>query len=288
MRYVINITQKAHGTASQMNLKISQPRGKETIEDFGEQWLRYRDNEGYYGSLELFSDILEPLLPPDRLKGCRVAEIGSGAGRIVNMLLEAGAKHVIALEPSDAFEILCQNIRHPEKVTCIQAPGDQLPVYGDLDYILSVGVLHHIPDPKPVVQAALKALRPGGKLFVWVYGKEGNELYLALIRPLRMFTKHLPHFMLAALVRLIDLPLVLYMKLCHHISLPLREYIRTVLEKMDPRKRRLIIYDQLNPCYAKYYTRFEAEKLLLDANFRDVQAHHRHGYGWSVIGTKPG
>jgi len=102
-----------------------------------------------------------------------------------------------------------------------------------------------------------------------------------------MFTKHLPHSMLAALVRLIDLPLVLYMRLCHRISLPLREYIREVLEKMDPRKRRLIIYDQLNPSYAKYYTRFEAERLLLDANFKHVQAHHRHGCGWSVIGTKP-
>ena len=26
-----------------------------TINDFGEQWLQYSDNEGYYGSLELFS-----------------------------------------------------------------------------------------------------------------------------------------------------------------------------------------------------------------------------------------
>jgi SAM-dependent methyltransferase len=270
-----------------MSLRISHPKTRKTIGDFGEQWLQYRGNEGFYGSPALFSDILEPLLSPDHLKGCRVAEIGSGTGRIVNMLLEAGAKHIIAIEPSDAFKVLSQNIRHPEKVTCIQATGDQLPVYGDLDYVLSVGVLHHIPDPKPVVEAAFRGLRPGGRLFVWVYGKEGNELYLALIGPLRLVTKRLPHFMLAALVRLIDLPLVLYMKLCQRVPLPLREYIRAVLGKMDPDKRRLIIYDQLNPSYAKYYTRFEAEKLLLDASFGDVQTHHRHGYSWSVIGTKP-
>ncbi len=29
-----------------------------TIKDFGEQWLTYRGNEGYYGSLKLFSDIV--------------------------------------------------------------------------------------------------------------------------------------------------------------------------------------------------------------------------------------
>jgi SAM-dependent methyltransferase len=268
-------------------MKRFHPKEKQTIRDFGEQWLRYSDNEGYYGSFELFSDILEPLLSPDRLKDCRVAEIGSGAGRIVNMLLEAGAKHVIALEPSDAFRVLCQNIRQPERVTCIQTTGDQLPPDGDLDYVLSIGVIHHIPNPKPVVQAAFKALRPGGQLLVWVYGKEGNELYLALIRLLRMFTKHLSPSILAALVRLVDLPLVLYIKLCHRFSLPLRGYVRAVLEKMPPRKRRLIIYDQLNPSYAKYYTRLEADQLLKDEQFVNVKTHHRHRYSWTVIGTKP-
>ena len=99
----------------------------QTIDDFGSQWLRYRDNEGYYGSLELFEDILSPLLKPDEVKGCRVAEIGSGTGRIVNMLLAAGAKHVIAVEPSDAFEVLCRNISDPERVTCLKTTGDQIP-----------------------------------------------------------------------------------------------------------------------------------------------------------------
>jgi hypothetical protein len=39
-----------------------------TIKDFGEQWLRYSDSEGYYGSLELFSDILSPFLKPEGTK----------------------------------------------------------------------------------------------------------------------------------------------------------------------------------------------------------------------------
>jgi hypothetical protein len=54
-----------------------------TIKGFGEQWLIYDDNEGYCGSLELFSDIFSPFVKPDELKDCRVAEIGSGSGRIV-------------------------------------------------------------------------------------------------------------------------------------------------------------------------------------------------------------
>jgi len=261
--------------------------GDQTIKDFGEQWRRYRDNNGFYGSMELFYDMIHPFLKSGDIKNCKVAEIGSGTGRIVNMLLEAGARHVVALEPSDAFEVLCRNILEPGKVTCLKVTGDQLPAYGDLDYVFSIGVLHHIPDPRPVVDAAFRALRPGGHFFLWLYGREGNRLYLALLKPLRVLTKRLPHFILTSLVEVTYWPLVLYIKLCHILPLPLKGYMLSVLEKMSPEKRKLIIYDQLNPSYAKYYTRQEAEKLLLDGKFENARLHHRHGYSWTVIGTKP-
>jgi len=143
-----------------MNIK------ERTIKDFGDQWIRYHDNEGYYGSIELFSDIIFPFLKPEDIKGHKVAEIGSGTGRIVNMLVEAGATHVIAIEPSDAFEILQNNIKDHKNVTPLKITGDQLPPFGDLDFVFSIGVLHHISDPKPVVKAVYDALKPGGH-FLW-------------------------------------------------------------------------------------------------------------------------
>jgi hypothetical protein len=108
-----------------------------------------------------------------------------------------------------------------------------------------------------------------------------------LLEPLRALTKRLPHPLLAAFVEITYWPLALYTKLCYMLPLPLREYMVSVLQKMSPRKRRLIIYDQLHPSYAKYYSKREAEKLLLDGKFENVRIHHRHGYSWTVIGTKP-
>jgi SAM-dependent methyltransferase len=259
----------------------------QTIKDFGEQWLKYTDNEGYYGSLELFEDILSPFLRPNEIKGCKVAEIGSGTGRIANMVLAAGVRHVIAVEPSDAFKVLIRNIVDPERVTCLKITGDQLPPYGDLDYIFSIGVLHHVRDPGPVVRAAFRALRPGGRFLVWLYGKEGNSLYLLLLKPLRIITKHLPHFILATLVEIIYWPVAFYVKLCRRFPLPLRGYMLWVFERFSPGKRRLALYDQLNPSYAKYYSQKEAKGLLGGMGFANVLVHHRHGYSWTVIGTKP-
>ena len=264
---------------------------KQTIEDFGRQWSRYTTNDGYYGSLELFEDIIFPLLTKNELRDTRVAEIGSGTGRIVMMLLNAGVAHVTAIEPSDAFEVLRSNLSQLQpqvrnRTSLLKCTGDELPDSLEVEYIFCIGVLHHIPKPDAVVKAAYKVLPTGGKMLVWLYGKEGNELYLFLVEPLRRLTRLLPHYLLAGMVWLLYLPLVGYAWVCRWLPLPLRDYLLNVIFKMPPKERRLVIYDQLNPSYAKYYTKDEAEDLFQRNGFSKVKLYHRRGYSWTVLGEK--
>lgn len=257
-----------------------------TISDFGEQWTHYQSNEGYYASEELFADIVMPLLSPSELKCTSVAEIGAGSGRISQMLVRAGCSKVLALEPSDAFPTLERNLfAYAGQVEFLQATGDKLPAR-NFDYVFSVGVLHHIRKPDDAVKAAHRALRKGGRFFVWLYGKEGNHTYLSLALPLRAITKWLPHPLLASLVWILYGVLRLYVTACRHLPIPMRRYMLDVIDKLEPKNQRLVIYDQLNPAYAKYYSREEAIDLLARNGFEEVQAFHRHGYSWSVIGTK--
>lgn len=259
-----------------------------TIADFGEQWTTYRDNPSYYGSVALLEDLFGPLLALSDIEGRNVADIGSGTGRIVNMLLDAGAAKVVAVEPSAAFEVLRENTAaRKERVTCLNVGGESLPADLGLDLVVSMGVLHHIPDPAPVVDAAFRSLRGGGKLLVWLYGREGNELYLSFAEPLRAVTKRLPHFLLVLLCWTISAFLNLYIFACRFLPLPMRKYMRNVLARFPQSVLRLTIYDQLNPAYAKYYTKEEAEGLLASAGFVEVKSWHRHGYSWSVVGTRP-
>jgi hypothetical protein len=130
------------------------------------------------------------------------------------------------------------------------------------------------------------ALRPGGAFAIWLYGREGNRPYLAIAEPLRWIARRLPHPLLAGLTHALSWPLALYIGLCRMAPLPLWRYMRNVFGPMSWSKRRLIIYDQLNPAYARYYRRDEAEDLLRAAGFEEVQLHHRHGYSWTVIGWK--
>ena len=263
-----------------------------TIADFGDQWARYTDNEGWYGSLDLFEDITRPLVDRRDLAGKVVADIGSGTGRIVAMLLEAGAGHVYAVEPApDAYQALLRNIartRRADRVTAVNARGECFSPDRPLDAVFSIGVIHHVPDPAPVVRAAHGWLKPGGYFFVWLYAHEGNERYLRIVGPLRRITVRLPHVVLRAVVELLYCGLCAWRRIGKAARLPLPAYVDSVLWRLSPAKRRLVIYDQLNPAYAKYYRRAEAVELLQREGFQDVRAHHRHAYSWSVIGRKGG
>jgi SAM-dependent methyltransferase len=260
-----------------------------TIDDFSVQWTKYTEDAGYHGSAAWVQDLLGDLFQLSELKGKRVADIGSGIGRIVNIILDAGAAHVIAVEPSRGFDALRRNTApRVDRITYLNAPGDALPADADIDYCLSIQVLHHIPDPHPVVKAAYRALRPGGRMVIWLYGKEGNASYLVAVGSLRKVTVHLPRWALVAVSQLLLWATDIYGALCRIFPLPLRDYMLNSFSKFTRQSRRLVIFDQLNPAWAKYYTRDEAHALLADAGFVDVRLSHHRGYSWAVIGAKPG
>jgi SAM-dependent methyltransferase len=257
-----------------------------TIEDFGDQWTRYTENDGFYASQDMFRDIVGPLLAVEALDKARCAEIGAGTGRITNMLLRCGAAHVLAVEPSRASAVLRENTAaDADRVAVQQARGDDF-VGSDFNYIFSIGVLHHIPDPAPTVRRMHDALKPGGQALVWLYGREGNAAYLSVMEPLRAVTQRLPVAVNGALSWLMYGPLTLYIELGRWLPLPMRSYMREVLAPLSGRDIRLVIVDQLNPAWAKYYREDEARRLLEDAGFNDVQLYHRHGYSWTVRGTR--
>ncbi|MBC7879023.1 MAG: class I SAM-dependent methyltransferase [Anaerolineales bacterium] len=258
----------------------------QVISDFGAQWVKYTDNAGYYASSQLLQDIFGTLLSLNEIKGARTLDVGSGSGRIVNMLLDVGTAHVVAVEPSMAFSVLKENTRgREEQIQYINLRGDQLPDM-KLDFAFSIGVLHHIPDPIPVVRRVYDCLKLGGKFLFWVYGKEGNELYLFFVLPLRKITQRLPDSILSILAHILNIGVSIYAFFCLFIPLPLHKYMRNVYIKLDWKTRFLAIFDQLNPAYSKYYTQDEAVALMKSGGFQNIKIERRQNYSWTVIGEK--
>ncbi|MFN5534486.1 MAG: class I SAM-dependent methyltransferase, partial [Planctomyces sp.] len=63
-------------------------------------------------------------------------------------------------------------------------------------------------------------------------------------------------------------------------------YFRGHVSKLSNRQLVMTVFDQLNPAYAKYYTKAEAIDLLRSAGFSNIEIHHRHGYSWTIVGER--
>lgn len=259
-----------------------------TIEQFGQQWERFAAPGGAFGSVSVLADVCGPLLGLGEIAGRRVVEIGSGNGRIVNMLLDAGAAHVTAVEPSAGIGILRANTRErADRIEYLQLRGDELPPL-PADLAFCIGVLHHLADPLPTVRRVYAALPAGARFVFWVYGREGSGAYIAFAETLRVLTRAAPDALLSLLAHALNAALGLYVSLCRVLPLPLGRYMREVMARFDAKSRYFLIFDQLNCGYAKYYTGDEARALMERGGFEDVRTHHRHGMSWTVIGRKHG
>ncbi len=253
----------------------------DTIDDFGRQWTAFRENDGYYASLEVLDELFGPLLDKRAIEGKSIADVGAGTGRFVRMFAQLGASRIVALEPSEAVHVLKENLSDLKHVEIIQATADKLPALG-FDYVFCIGVLQFILHPEPALRAMGRALGPNGKLFLWVYGREQTGIYLLLLRPLRLITTRLPHPILSAICNLLLIPTWLYGLLCRRFDLPFSRYMKEYFLKLDRYGKKLTIYDQLNPKSVKYYKREELLHLLEKCGFKDIRFHNRLGYSWSV------
>jgi SAM-dependent methyltransferase len=265
---------------------MSKTLAGKTIEDFGRQHHSYAKSDGYYVSTDILADVVGPLMDISDIGGSDVLDLGSGTGRWLRIFHKLGAKSIAAVEPSPAIAVSKQNTEDIENISFHNVTGDKMP-NGQFDLIYSYGVVHHIPQPDPVIQRAFEVLKPGGRLVIWLYGRENNGLFLAFLHSLRLITVPLPNRALDILSGAM-VPLVrVYSRAARVFPLPLRGYMSEFIDKVDDYTVKHVIYDQLDPHYAKYYRRQEAVDLVENAGFCDIELYHREGYSWTVLARKP-
>ena len=109
------------------------------------------------------------------LSGKNVLEVGSGAGRFSQVVLDETQANLYSVDYSNAVEANFKNNgHHAERFHLFQASIYDLPFAPQtFDKVFCFGVLQHTPDVKKSVESLVKMVKPGGELIVDFYPIRG-------------------------------------------------------------------------------------------------------------------
>jgi SAM-dependent methyltransferase len=217
-------------------------------------------------------------------KGVRFIDAGCGIGRNSYWPMRYGASSGLAADVDDrTLGRARQNLARFPNMEVRKQSIYEIAETDTFDIAFSIGVVHHLSDPDSAVARLTQAVKPGGQVLVWLYGRENNGWIVHLFNPLRrgLFSR-LPLRLMHAL----SWPLTALLWCALRLGLAPSAYYR-LIRSFSFEHLRAIVFDHMIPRIALYYTRAEAEGLLARAGLTDIRSTWVNENSWSVIGRKP-
>lgn len=257
---------------------VIDPAQRETERAFGSQWSRRQkgqfEEEVLFGltageELQLFFDSLD--LQPSDLQGRWVLDAGCGSGRLTRGLTAYGAE-VVGLDLAPTVELVVPKGEELPNLHLTQGSLLDIPLADEtFDIVWSMGVIHHTGDTPRAFANLARLVRPGGRLYVWVYSSEKLSLYKVLRDALRV-SHRLPQNLLFYLSYAMAPPLKLY-----HSGKFLLRRVRgrpiTARERREGRIRTIAfeLHDDLAPPFQTRHTAEEVCGWFREAGFEYME-----------------
>ena len=146
-----------------------------------------------------------------------------------------------------------------------------------------MGVLHHLEHPELALQKMWACVADGGELVLWCYAKEGNRLLLPVIQTLRAIGSRAPIQVSHALAKGITgaaWPAIRFF--------PWRTDYYRKLRTLSFRNVESIIFDQMLPHIAHYWTRDDMERLVRALDGGEPFVEFVQGNSWHARVRKRG
>ena len=187
---------------------------EKTAESYGYQWAGFW--KGFFDRGDVFGLQFEQTaqyflsslgLQEAQAQGTTVLDAGTGSGRIP-LSIHKMVRRVYAVDMHSGLEAVSGRLAGAPNVSVVQANLLKLPFRdGMFDIAWSSGVLMYSPDAGETFAAVARKVKPGGRMFVSVYGTDIN--HYRMFRHLLPWAHKLPTPLVYAMSALIALPLYL-------------------------------------------------------------------------------
>jgi uncharacterized protein YbaR (Trm112 family) len=262
-----------------------------TAAAFGYEWTHFSEIEDTYE--KEFLDWIHPV-GTDFFSGKLVLDGGCGKGRHVTLSAAFGAADVIGIDVSDAVDAAFANTRHLPNAHIVQADIYHVPLRPIFGYAYSIGVLHHLPDPKAGFFSLVRCLSLAARMSAWVYGEEGNWWITHLVSPVRtLVTSRLPPAITKGVAFTIAVPMQLALKLLYrpvNRRLPMlkrflfySDYLYSISD-FSFRENYSTVFDHLIAPTAFYIGREQFASWFEEAGLTDVNITWRNRNSWRGTG----
>ncbi|MGQ0797365.1 MAG: methyltransferase domain-containing protein [Methanobacteriota archaeon] len=249
----------------------------ETQRAFGAQWARRQagrfESEFLFGltreeEQRMFFDALD--LRPEDLRHRWVLDAGCGSGRLTRGLASFGGD-VVGLDVAPTIDYVGRQAAALPNLHLVQGSLLDIPLADDaFDVVWSMGVIHHTGDTPRAFANLARVVRPGGRLYVWVYSSRKLSLY-KVIRDAVRFSHRVRKDLLFYLCYMMAPPLKLY----HTAKFAVRS-IRG--RPVTPRERReaqirtiaFELHDDLAPPFQTRHVPGEVLGWFRDGGFEDL------------------
>ncbi len=223
------------------------------------------------------------VIKPEEIKNMSVVDAGCGNGRNSFWLAKYGAKTILAFDiEKQTTKIAAQNLVEIPQCQVIQSSiYDFTPFVGkekQYDYVFCIGVIQHLSEPVEALKNLTNFVKPGGRLVMWVYGKEGNEKLLRLLDRVRYFTSKMP----LPIVRFLSDLCGAFTYILIKVGQPRNPYLVTA-KSWSFRHLASVIFDQLVPPIANYWTRQEVIELAESSGWEPMRVEPVNGMSWSLL-----
>ncbi|MBL8833926.1 MAG: class I SAM-dependent methyltransferase [Rhodospirillales bacterium] len=250
-------------------------------ERFGYEWNHYDELNADYE--EQFRRWTRPLSVDD-WRDRTFLDVGCGMGRNSLWPMRYGAREGLSIDV-DARSLAAarRTLADWPASRVEERSAYEIGEVDRFDIAFSIGVIHHLEHPALALAQMARATRPGGRVLIWVYGRENNGWIVHLLSPMRrLLFSWLP----IGLVHHLSLYPTALLWLALRIGMGRIEYFR-LIRKFSFRHVRSIVFDQMLPKIANYWTRAEVEALMRDAGLEAIELHWINEMSWTAIGRKP-